>query len=376
MRRRAIGSLAIALAAVLAVLGAGAVAGCATVSNTTNTTSSGGTATQTVPLNGVQAIIKDWSESTHAVPVTFAAQEAPCAGCHDGRGFAMGVTDPKSFDASSPFGPYVVATDCRACHTGRGAQLLQSGEVTTPSSPTPIKAGTGAVCIGCHRERTKASTTPTSSAPHPSIQAAVYLAYGGVRQPGVAYGSTVKHTQKKDMCAGCHMSTDANGVPTHTFLPPNDPAKICGECHQGVTSYNRKASADYDGNGQVQGIQDEVTGLLGKLNAATAKAMGATTLMQAEGKLVFKSGAATVTAPMPEKVYQAAYNWALITNDKSLGVHNPQFTVQLLQQSYIWLTGSPVPNSKPFPGAKEASATTGATGTPNASGTGGTTTTP
>jgi hypothetical protein len=341
----------LALGIALGVVAAVWVAGCAAPSNNTTTTS--GAATQTVPLAGVQSIISDWSESTHAVPVTFAAQEAPCTGCHDGRGFAMGVTDPKSFDASSPFGPYVVATDCRACHTGKGAELLKSGEVTTPVNTTPIKAGAGALCIGCHRERAiPPSSAPTpAEAPHPSVQAPVLLAYGGIRQPGVNYGSTTKHTEVKNLCVGCHMTDNAEGVASHTFMP-GEPSKICGECHQGVTDFNRKAAADYDGNGQVQGIQDEVTGLLGKLNAATAKAMGAATLMQSQGQIVFKgSSGTTVTAPIPNKVWQAAYNWALITNDKSLGVHNPQFTVTLLQQSYKTLTGMAVPNSKPFPGS-------------------------
>lgn len=369
MSRRAIGSLAFALAAILTVTAAVAIAGCATPSNTTNTTPSTGAASQTVPLAGMVGIIRDWSESTHAVPVTFAAQENTCVACHDGRGYALGATDPKSFNASEPFGPYVVATDCRACHTGRGAQLLQSGEVTVPTDPPgTIKAGLGALCISCHRERSAAvsSAPKPAAAPHPSVQAPVYLAYGGVRQPGVSYGSTTKHTTVKNMCVGCHMSGNADGVPTHTFLPPSDPQKICGACHQGVTSYNRKASADYDGNGQVQGIQDETAGLLKTLNAATAKAMGATTLTQFQGQIVFKSGSTTVTAPIPDKVWQAAYNWALITNDKSLGVHNPRFTVTLLQQSYKTLTGSTVPGSRPFPGSAGASTTAG----------GGTTTTP
>ncbi len=370
MRGTAVAALALGLA--VAVVLAGAVACAPTTTTTTPPTT---TTTPTVPLSGVFGIISDWSESTHAVPVTFAAEEATCAGCHDGRGFALGVSDPKSFVASEPFGPYVVATDCRACHTGRGADLLESGTVTTPTEPTPIKAGAGAVCIGCHRERSKptSSAGPVPGAPHPSIQAAVYLAYGGIRQPGVTYGSTVKHTQVTDMCVGCHMSDNSKGVPTHTFLPPKNPKAICGECHEGITTYDLAVAADYDGNGKVQGIQDEVTGLLSKLSTATAKAMGANTLTQAKGNIVFKSGTTTITAPVPDKVYQAAYNWALITNDKSLGVHNPQYTVSLLQESYIVLTGAPIPNSKPFPGSKLSTGTAGGTTrTPSATGTTGT----
>ncbi len=383
MKGRAIVSLALGLAVILLA------AGCAPTGAPTGGPSGSTAASGTVPVTGMFGIVRDWSESTHAVPVTFAAEETGCVLCHDGRAFVMGVTDPKSFNASEPFGPYVVATDCRACHTGAAVDLLRSGMVTTPSSPQPIKAGLGALCIGCHRERTPAKIGQQPFfAPHPSVQAAVYLAYGGIRQPGVMYGSTVKHTQVENMCVGCHMSTDAGGVPTHTFLPPKDPRKICGKCHQGITTYNRKASGDYDGDGKVDGIQDEVTGLLNKLSAAAAKEMGADSLAQFQGRIVFKSGATTVTAPIPGKVYQAAYNWALVTNDKSLGIHNPKFTVTLLQQSYMTLTGAAVPNSKPFPGSTTATssgtpsgtapATGGATpggagtGTPNASGTTGT----
>jgi hypothetical protein len=362
----------------LAVAVGVAVGACSQPGSSTGQGGTGGESTNTISRTGTFGIIRDWSESTHAVPVTFAAEEQGCVACHDGRAFAMGgVTDPKSFDASSPFGPYVVATDCRACHTGQGVQILQSGETTTPTMTQPIKAGAGALCVSCHRERSPGNIKATPRfAPHPSVQAPVLLGYGGIRD-GLNVGNTAKHGAVENLCVGCHMTDNADGVPTHTFAPPEDPSKICGKCHQGITDYNRKVRADYDGNGTVGGIQDEVTGLLGKLNAATAKAMNADTLNESEGRILFKSGDTTVTAPIPDKVYQAAYNWALITNDKSMGVHNPGFTVTLLQESYRQLTGSAIPNAAPYPssaasGTPSTGSTSAPSGTPSGTGTTGT----
>ncbi|RMH72910.1 MAG: hypothetical protein D6675_03640, partial [Gemmatimonadetes bacterium] len=42
---------------------------------------------------------------------------------------------------------------------------------------------------------------------------------------------------------------------------------------------------------------------------------------------------------------EAGYNMVYLHDDKSHGIHNPDYAVQLLQQSYRYLTGTNVPNA-------------------------------
>ncbi len=42
---------------------------------------------------------------------------------------------------------------------------------------------------------------------------------------------------------------------------------------------------------------------------------------------------------------EAGGNYAFVEEDQSHGIHNPDYAVQLLQQSYEYLTGNPVPSA-------------------------------
>ena len=57
-------------------------------------------------------------------------------------------------------------------------------------------------------------------------------------------------------------------------------------------------------------------------------------------------GALGDTLKSTYKQREAGYNLAFVEDDKSHGVHNPEYCIQLLQQSYNHLTGTDVPNAK------------------------------
>jgi hypothetical protein len=103
-------------------------------------------------------------------------------------------------------------------------------------------------------------------------------------------------------------------------------------CHaQGqFTTFNRTAYGDYDGDGTIEGIQDEVQGLLDILAAELPK--------DDEGEVSYK----TATS---EAERGAVWNYQLIAYDGSLGIHNTAFAVQVLQKTYKQLTGNDVPGA-------------------------------
>lgn len=135
----------------------------------------------------------------------------------------------------------------------------------------------------------------------------------------------------------------------------------CTPCHTTVTEFNRMARGDYDGDGEVEGIQDEVRGLLDILGSKVVAVDKVDHLYQdpasqarcngnvAEGRVTapanWSSGATLGTtyssADMckgSNNVLFATYNWGMISNDGSMGVHNAGFAVQLLQETWTKLS--------------------------------------
>jgi hypothetical protein len=164
---------------------------------------------------------------------------------------------------------------------------------------------------------------------------------------------------------------DKNGAASHTFAVAD--TTPCKQCHPQAsgTDFNFPAKADYDGNGKTEGIQTEVKGLVAAVTSAAEQQMQGGKLTDQEGQIVFKKNDATVT-PMPQKVYVAAYNVTLVNNDRSFGIHNPRFIVDLLQQTYQELTGSPLKGAQPFPGSSTSTSTGGSQApTGSTGGTGG-----
>jgi hypothetical protein len=332
-------------------------------------TASGTTGGLTVQQVG--GIIDDWTKSKHSGLILLATEEQDCVRCHDGGAFAQGITDPKQLKRD--VGPetsatsFPVATDCRACHTGKGLDILKSGTIDIPSK-SGVNAGAGAICMACHNARRPASIDDTrQAAPHYGPMADVQQGSGGIRTGAINPGSTQKHATVEDTCVHCHMA-DKDGVASHTFTIES--TAPCKQCHNNIgDSFDFTAKGDYDGNGKKEGLQTEVKGLLAAVTKATQDQVQGATFSSQQGRIVFMRGDTTVT-PVPGKVYAAAYNVVLITNDKSEGIHNPRFTVDLLQQTYQELTGAPLKGAQPFGGGTASQGTTG-TGS-ETSGTGGT----
>jgi Doubled CXXCH motif (Paired_CXXCH_1) len=329
-----------ALAGVVAValLSAGCTTSSQAPSTTTTTTVPAPSAT-TTKAPDISGIVTDWVGSKHSDVVT--VDEVFCKQCHDGAVYA---SNPK------PAPAFPVATDCRVCHTGKGQAIRMAGQVSLSATSAPVTGGQGAVCMSCHTNiAAPKPNDPKRGAPHNNPAADVLLAFGGIRSVGATYGSTVKHATQPDSCVTCHMQKDSHGVPTHTFKVQGVVVCNNNNCHPGISGPDVLAKADFDGNGTVQGLQEEVQGLDKKLRAALAAQTKGGSVEDFRGNIVFVSKTTTMTgSAFSDKVYNAGYNVILVEKDKSWGIHNPQFVVNLLQQSYKDLTGKEIPGAAPF----------------------------
>ncbi|MBI4211765.1 MAG: hypothetical protein HY540_03925 [Deltaproteobacteria bacterium] len=153
----------------------------------------------------------------------------------------------------------------------------------------------------------------------------------------------------------------------------------CTTCHASVTDFNRLARNDYDGDGNQEGIQDELKGLLLALSnkiktvdASNIKSTSGTTSSNGTitvdtlsyagtcsnftGTCKAAAGTSTCSNVATGKtrddyqqcnfmdatttVRRAIWNHNLIARDGSLGVHNAAFAIQVLQKTYTAVGGT------------------------------------
>ena len=194
--------------------------------------------------------------------------------------------------------------------------------------------------------------------PHHGNQGAfLYPAVYADPSGGAFTFSYSNHLLIEDSCATCHMHGEGvqppatTGFSSHKYEPS---LEACEPCHGVLTDFDDvMAKQDFDGDGAIEGVQSEVHGLMSLLEGALYATGLDTTgtgndIITAAGwstdSTATWAGVNLTTYPLA-KIRAAAWNLASVTFDHSYGVHNPVFTIQLLQQSYRALIGSEVPGA-------------------------------
>jgi hypothetical protein len=349
-----------------------------------------------------------WAKSGHATfindldapSVGDPALSGTCTNCHSSQGFVAWVKTGQNSQAQ----PALKAEPqtCATCHDPHGEAkwngqptphlLRVYGNVTTLVPGLGAhNVGAGAVCMTCHNSRKTFSTT-SQSAPHAPAQSDILLAKNAAQFSLGSYGSS-PHATVPGLCVGCHMApTPATGQPGHNELGAHtfkvkagnvENLVACTSCHQSLEHFNRTAYADFDGDGVIEGIQDEVRGLINLVNnAISAKAAtlwptetggGNPRVVGYHGRIrllknyvsgtspancnpdvaqewpetcfAFASGGIPTTTDEMKNVIGAAWNVLLVSGDRSMGIHNPAYAVEVLQRSYKAITGVDVPGA-------------------------------
>jgi len=294
----------------------------------------------------------DWSQSSRSA----------CRQCHTGNGF---IDHAAGLPPAQQNGAFRVV-DCVVCHAPHGRpqdELLLRiyDDVTLPTEgPDETLTGKGAmaICMSCHNGRR--APDDGSLTPHYMLGAVMLEGLNGND-----FGYTLvnsQHTNVGATCMDCHMSAGpAEGQPGHGKLgghtfnmkvhdagdPDFGAENLSGcnaaACHGGtgpLTTLNRMAYGDYDGNGTVEGVQDEVQGLM-NLGEAALEAKGAVHLT---GYPYWDlSGVDPADDPL---VRDAVWNWEYVKNSGDLGIKNTAYAVGLLQVTYLALTGADVPDAE------------------------------
>lgn len=267
-----------------------------------------------------------------------------CAACHTNQGFI----DRFLVGDIDLVGPYSAASDqaitCTSCHDvhrsfdfdndGNDYALRTLDPVALIIDPTTSidvnndsdPMGYSNTCINCHQPRTPAPTpdadgnyavTSTHWGPHHGPQGTFLYGLGGAILPGAMPAVGDAGHAKGASCVSCHM-----GEPTaadnggHTWNPtPN----ACLTCHD----TEPEASEIKDVNGIT--LDALRATLLTELQTKGFNVAGDATIFDADGNLV--------PGTYPLKVSQAAFNYILLMEDRSNGIHNPEYAIDLATNS-------------------------------------------
>ncbi|MCB2211211.1 ammonia-forming cytochrome c nitrite reductase subunit c552 [bacterium] len=260
-----------------------------------------------------------------------------CAPCHTGEGF-IAANDPAHADYDGPYS----WVGCQTCHDPHNAnnpgQLRNVDPVYVEFHPgyDPEEDGemgtmdgyfAGQTCAQCHHARRDTDNVLNQIAegyghfgPHSSPQMDMFIGYGCYEIDGYEYERENSHqnvlsNEEENGCVACHMvrfeelhGEEAEHV-YHQFAPEG---AACYGCHS-------LDPGDFDKGG----VQTDTEAKMNELAAA----LGYTDYMDFEAN--FDSQADGVTVPERE----AAYALVFVISDGSHGIHNPSYSMDLLQNA-------------------------------------------
>jgi hypothetical protein len=295
----------------------------------------------------------DPKESAHGAGARGATSS--CVPCHSGAGFIESVETaiyPVKGDLYDKSGPGNVS--CAACHDPHSAELRTTEDVELGNGAVVSAGGSGKLCMNCHKSRRDAETYAVEYhshfGPHYGPQADMLAGDNVVTFGAGAYPSGQAHLNAGGACVTCHMApTPGAGVAPD----PNDPAQYgrdrvgdhtfhmywegdttgveldhtagCTGCHGEKDSFGDfMADIDYDGDGTVEAVQEEAQGMM-DLIALKLPPIGVTDV--------------EVDTNYSTVQFQAAYNLFFVQQDGSKGIHNWIFTRNLLNRTYLSVTG-------------------------------------
>jgi nitrate/TMAO reductase-like tetraheme cytochrome c subunit len=275
-----------------------------------------------------------WENSTHAMGGNFERNTGDCATCHTSQGFLgyhAGTYDPSASGAAinNPNPP-----NCYTCHnvhstyTPADWELTVTGAVTLNNTTQTPDYGAGSLCASCHQGR------PVE--PFPTVGG------GDITISGTRYG--VHHGPQANVIKGTGLFEPGTGYVTH---PHANIENTCVTCHMaeayGTQSGGHTMFMGYDYHGSAVlntagcvGCHADIEGML----ANTEELQAEVSAMLAELKTMLDEIGATnegsdnsVAGTYPPEVAGAVLNYKALTEDRSLGVHNPSYVKKVLQNT-------------------------------------------
>lgn len=273
----------------------------------------------------LKAKIMQYEESMHYMggAYSYAGGRGGCTGCHAHEGYEQWETTAYG-DWTAPDYPTKIA--CRTCHeihetyTIDDYALKNAGAFNLQAlfaDNYEVDMGKGNQCGKCHQARPRTYNIAPGSdeqveigphwGPHYGTQTNIAFGKGGY-EIGEGYETNIHtHASGADGCVTCHVSEG-----NHNFEPE---LSACVACHSSAESFNHGD------------LQTEIAGLLSQLETHLVDA--GVLEVEHEGE----KGHPIEGITIPNAHAGAMYNYLMIYDDGSLGLHNPKYVRTLLQNS-------------------------------------------
>ncbi len=274
-----------------------------------------------------------------------------CMRCHSGKGFVLFTKGLASTTPVSPTWAEHTHITCATCHDPHGNNnhaALRKAPASSDTLGTGFNyssiGGNGQLCMNCHKaRRNNVVYVPTNVSstwgPHYNTETDVFLGKNAYSF-GSTYASTSHSSAITNSCVECHMgATDTsavnkNKVGGHSFrfTNPNNGfelTKACESCHGPKTSFDDfVAFMDYDGDGVIESIRNEVKGLLTniamKIPPLNVDSISWTGIRASSDSVLLK---------------KAWWNYQLIQKGSAYGMHNAKYAIDVLSKTYAALGG-------------------------------------
>lgn len=270
------------------------------------------------------AITAQYEESGHAAggAVSYAGGRLGCAKCHSHEGFVE--TQHTGMDTTAADIPIPTRIACATCHDfhetldfeGDGEDYaLRTKEPVTllmDDTYTIDFEGSSNLCAVCHQPRRAGpeddgsgefNITSTHWGPHHGPHATLLEGIGGY-ELGVGYPAPQSSTHRTgSSCTDCHMHSESG----HTW---HVEIASCTGCHEGATDFN------------INNVQTDVADLMAQLKQKFI-----------DNGMWNTDDDEIIPGVYPIDHAGAFYNYATVADDRSMGVHNPEYIKTLLINS-------------------------------------------
>jgi mono/diheme cytochrome c family protein len=275
-----------------------------------------------------------------------------CQRCHTSEGFVEYVKT----GTVEGFVDYPSQPGCFACHDPHNTFdfSLRTTEPVDLAAGFEYDGGNGNLCANCHQARrsveasVEAGTLSSHFGPHHGPEADMILGVNGFEIPGRNYSSSPHALVIEDTCASCHLARPEGRyslspqVGGHSFYLKGEvhgSTKVnvaaCSSCHEGIGQegefFGVTAKADYDDDGTIEVVQAEVEGLLHLIVNSEG-----TGVLQTSNPPAYRpdgSWNSTRGLEFPVEIVAAVWNYKFVEEDRSIGVHNTKYAVQLLMDT-------------------------------------------
>jgi len=294
-----------------------------------------------------------WAQSKHANGGDSERNGSFCAGCHTTEGFIQRMNGDPVTNQYIPSPP-----GCFACHSphSRGDFTLRKATPVTMLSnisgvPDAVfDYGKGNLCVQCHMPRSTSPKMPANPGPtdtlritssrwysHYGVQGQMLSGNGGYEFPGYTYTGNSNHTSNavimQEGCASCHMAEQS-------YPPAQGTGKAGG--HTMNIHYENSSGTEIPlmtgclqsgchpstfSAGDMHLVQE---GIVDSLNALHDELLSRGWIT-ASGSVNASSSSPLLITPAVKA--GALYNYFLIEHDLSKGIHNTNYTRELLTSS-------------------------------------------